>query len=120
MMKLERITKTFGGVTALEDVSFCVAQGLVTGVIGPNGAGKTTLFNIVTGIYRQDQGNGQVGTLVYPVKATYTVRTLYRAATEVEENWIRVLNVYVDPFGEWRIGSEETVKAGTARRIPTR
>jgi len=56
MMKLERITKTFGGVTALEDVSFCVAQGLVTGVIGPNGAGKTTLFNIVTGIYRQNQG----------------------------------------------------------------
>ena len=70
--------------------------------------------------YRQDQGNGQVGTLVYPVKTTYTVRTLYRAATEVEENWIRILNVYVDPFGEWRIGSEETVKAGTARRIPVR
>ncbi len=56
MMKLARITKTFGGATALEDVPICVAQGLVTGVIGPNGAGKTTLFNIVTGIYRQDQG----------------------------------------------------------------
>ena len=70
--------------------------------------------------YRQDQGNGQVGTQVFPVKTTYTVRTLYRAATEVEEDWIRILNVYVNAFGEWQIGSEEPVKAGTARRIPTR
>jgi branched-chain amino acid transport system ATP-binding protein len=61
MMKLEGISKTFGGVTALEDVSFCVAQGLVTGVIGPNGAGKTTLFNIATGIYRQDRGKVFLG-----------------------------------------------------------
>ncbi len=68
--------------------------------------------------YRQDKGNGQVDTLVYPVKATYTVRTLYRAATEVEEDWIRILNVYVNPFGEWQIGSEEPIKPGAARRIP--
>ena len=68
--------------------------------------------------YRQDSGNGQVGTIVYPVRATYTVRTLYRAATEEEAGWMRVLNVYVDPFGEWRIGSEEPVRPGTARRIP--
>lgn len=68
--------------------------------------------------YRQDQGNGQLGTLVHPVKATYTVRTFYRAATEVEENWVRILNLYVNAFGEWQIGSEEPVRPGTARRIP--
>lgn len=68
--------------------------------------------------YRQDSGSGQEGTLVYPVKATYTVRTHYRTATEVEDGWIRILNFYVDSFGEWQIGSEEPVKSATASRVP--
>ena len=57
MLKIEGITKKFGGVTALEDISFTVQEGKITGIIGPNGAGKTTLFNIVTGLYRQDSGS---------------------------------------------------------------
>jgi branched-chain amino acid transport system ATP-binding protein len=56
MLRLDSITKIFGGLTALEDVSFSVAAGSITGVIGPNGAGKTTLFNIVTGLYAQTSG----------------------------------------------------------------
>ncbi|HWS25224.1 MAG TPA: hypothetical protein VN259_01495 [Xanthomonadales bacterium] len=68
--------------------------------------------------YRQDSGSGQEGTQVYPVKATYTVRTHYRAATEVEAGWIRILNFYVDSFGEWQIGSEEPVKSPTTERVP--
>ncbi|MDQ5988278.1 MAG: Lipopolysaccharide export system ATP-binding protein LptB [Syntrophus sp. SKADARSKE-3] len=56
MLIIEGISKSFGGVTALEDVSFHVVRGMITGVIGPNGAGKTTLFNIVTGLYDQDNG----------------------------------------------------------------
>lgn len=67
--------------------------------------------------YAQDSGNGKVGTLVHPVKATYTIKTFYRNATEVEEGWIRILNFYVNAFGEWEIGSEEPVKPGKARRI---
>lgn len=61
MLSLQRITKTFGGVTALEDVSFNVKRGAITGVIGPNGAGKTTLFNIATGLYSQDAGDVYLG-----------------------------------------------------------
>ncbi len=68
--------------------------------------------------YRQDIGNGKTDTVVYPVKATYTVKTFYRNATEVEEDWVRVLNFYVNAFGEWQIGSEEPVSSGRARRIP--
>uniref|UniRef100_A0A831XF84 ABC transporter ATP-binding protein n=1 Tax=Geobacter metallireducens TaxID=28232 RepID=A0A831XF84_GEOME len=56
MLEVQGITQRFGGVTALEDVSFRVAEGAITGIIGPNGAGKTTLFNIVTGIYTPTSG----------------------------------------------------------------
>lgn len=56
MLELKGITQIFGGVTALDDVSFDIAADCITGIIGPNGAGKTTLFNIVTGIYQQTSG----------------------------------------------------------------
>jgi branched-chain amino acid transport system ATP-binding protein len=56
MLEVSGITQIFGGVTALEEVSFAITKGDITGVIGPNGAGKTTLFNIITGIYRQMAG----------------------------------------------------------------
>jgi branched-chain amino acid transport system ATP-binding protein len=56
MLEVSGITQIFGGVTALEDVSFSINKGEITGVIGPNGAGKTTLFNIITGIYTQTAG----------------------------------------------------------------
>ena len=57
MLEVSGITQIFGGVTALEDVTFSINKGDITGVIGPNGAGKTTLFNIITGIYSQTRGN---------------------------------------------------------------
>ncbi len=56
MLEVAGITQIFGGVTALQDVSFAIHKGDITGVIGPNGAGKTTLFNIITGIYTQTSG----------------------------------------------------------------
>ena len=56
MLKLSGIGKRFGGLTALEGISFSVVKGSITGIIGPNGAGKTTLFNVATGIYPPSEG----------------------------------------------------------------
>ncbi len=65
MLKLNGITKIFGGLTALEDVSLSIAGGSITGIIGPNGAGKTTLFNIITGLYTQTSGEVYLGRKKY-------------------------------------------------------
>lgn len=56
MLSIENLSKSFGGVHAVQDVSFNVRQGSIHSVIGPNGAGKTTLFNLVTGVYTPSSG----------------------------------------------------------------
>ena len=57
MLKVENLTKRFGGVAAVSEVSFVFGEGAVHAVIGPNGAGKTTLFNLITGIYPPTAGS---------------------------------------------------------------
>ena len=56
MLAIEHLSKSFGGVHAVQDVSFTVREGAIHSVIGPNGAGKTTLFNLVSGIYTPTKG----------------------------------------------------------------
>jgi len=56
LLSLEHVTKRFGGVLAVDDVSLGVDTGQIAGLIGPNGAGKTTLFNLITRLYRPDSG----------------------------------------------------------------
>lgn len=57
MLDLNGITKTFGGIHAVEDVTMSVASGEVRGLIGPNGAGKTTLVNLISGLLAHSAGN---------------------------------------------------------------
>jgi branched-chain amino acid transport system ATP-binding protein len=57
LVSASQISKRFGGVQALDGVSFAIAPGAIYGLIGPNGAGKTTLFNLLTGIYAPDAGD---------------------------------------------------------------
>ncbi len=56
ILKVEGATKMFGGLVAVNDVSFEVKEGEIFGVIGPNGAGKTTLFNVISGVYFPERG----------------------------------------------------------------
>jgi branched-chain amino acid transport system ATP-binding protein len=57
VLEVNKITLRFGGVTALDDVSFAIQPGEILGLIGPNGAGKTTCFNVVTGVYKPTAGD---------------------------------------------------------------
>ncbi|MBW1995730.1 MAG: ABC transporter ATP-binding protein, partial [Deltaproteobacteria bacterium] len=56
LLSVRNLTKAFGGLTAIKDLSFELEKGEILGIIGPNGAGKTTLFNLVTGFYRPNSG----------------------------------------------------------------
>ncbi len=57
LLELQNATKRFGGVTAVDDMSFSIEKGELAALIGPNGAGKTTIFNLVTGVYSPDAGD---------------------------------------------------------------
>jgi branched-chain amino acid transport system ATP-binding protein len=56
LLRLERLTMRFGGLVAVQDLSFDAARGAITALIGPNGAGKTTVFNCITGFYKPSEG----------------------------------------------------------------
>ena len=57
MLRVEGLTKRFGGLIAVNNVSFAVPSGRVMSIVGPNGAGKTTMFNLITGLEAPDRGS---------------------------------------------------------------
>jgi branched-chain amino acid transport system ATP-binding protein len=57
MLEINGLTKHFGGIRAVDGVDLSLAEGELAGLIGPNGSGKTTVFNLMTGIYRPDEGS---------------------------------------------------------------
>ena len=65
MLKLTHVTKRFGSVLALDDVTFTVPAGQIVGFLGPNGAGKSTCLGILTGLVTPDEGTATVGGVRY-------------------------------------------------------
>lgn len=81
VLKLDHVTKRFGGLTAVGDVSFTIKEGEIFGLIGPNGAGKTTIFNLITAVYTLTEGeisfygNKLVGKKPYQIAEAGITRT---------------------------------------------
>jgi branched-chain amino acid transport system ATP-binding protein len=73
LLKIEHLTMRFGGLVAVNDLSFDVRKGEITALIGPNGAGKTTVFNCITGFYKPTEG--RLG-LKHPDGKTYLLERL--------------------------------------------
>jgi branched-chain amino acid transport system ATP-binding protein len=108
VLQVEHVTKTYGGVTALDDVSLNVADGQVLGIIGPNGSGKTTLFDVISGVVAADSGSVNVrGQLL----RRFQDAALFPSLT-VQEN----LLVALQSQFEVRSVVLSAVQAGRARR----
>ncbi|EHT01964.1 TPA: ABC transporter ATP-binding protein [Klebsiella oxytoca] len=65
LLSVRHMTKRFGGLTAVDNVSLSIHEGEIYGLIGPNGAGKTTCFNLITGLYPADSGEFAIGGEAY-------------------------------------------------------
>jgi len=115
MITIEHVSKSFGGVQAVNDCSFEIAKGAITGLIGPNGAGKTTLFNIIAGVFAPTSGRVRMegkditGKLPHELFAMGLVRT-FQIAQEYAEMTV-LENLMVVPPGQ----SGESLFASCAR-----
>lgn len=76
LLEVKKLTKNFGGLTAVSDVSLELNDGELVGLIGPNGAGKTTLFNLLTGVYEPSEGTVTLDGHLLNGKAPYKIATL--------------------------------------------
>jgi branched-chain amino acid transport system ATP-binding protein len=86
LLSVEHVTRRFGGIVALDDVSLDAAEGEIVGLIGPNGAGKTTVFNLITRVYRPDAGSIEFegGSLLHTPQYRIVRRGIARTFQNVE------------------------------------
>ena len=76
LLDVKHLTKHFGGLTAVGDVTMELHEGELVGLIGPNGAGKTTLFNLLTGVYEPSEGSVTLDGNLLIGKAPYKIASL--------------------------------------------
>ena len=76
LLDVKKLTKNFGGLTAVSDVTLELNEGELVGLIGPNGAGKTTLFNLLTGVYEPSEGTVTLDGHLLNGKQPYKIATL--------------------------------------------
>ena len=117
LLAVQDLSKTFGGLSAVKNLSFCVSEGETVGLIGPNGAGKTTIFNLIMNEFRPDSGQiffkGEAISR-YPthervklgIARTYQVPRPFSEMT-VGEN----IRVGMLPDNLWKMVTEETDEA---------
>jgi len=105
-LSVEHVTKRFGGVTAVDDVSFTVAPGEALAVIGPNGAGKSSLLKLMSGSYRPDSGTIRFG----------TTRLNALPAHAIARHGIGLAHQIPQPFSGLTVRENIAIGAMTARR----
>jgi branched-chain amino acid transport system ATP-binding protein len=110
LLELDSVTKTFGRLRVLKDVSLRVESGAIDGVIGPNGAGKSTLFNLVTGVYRPDSGEVRLDGVRIDGLAAY--RIARRGVARTFQN-LRLFG-YLDAVDNVLIGENPRLRATLA------
>ncbi len=115
LLEIKDVTKKFGGLTAIGNLSFHLEKGEILGIIGPNGAGKTTLFNVVTGFYRPDGGaiffKGQeiTGLKPHQIAKRGLVRTFQ--ITQPFPNLTVLENVRIGAYSRIKSNREATAEA---------
>jgi branched-chain amino acid transport system ATP-binding protein len=120
LLAVEDVTRRFGGIVALADVSLALEAGDIGGLIGPNGAGKTTLFNLITRLYKPNEGrivfDGKDLTRTPPyrivrlgIARTFQNVVLFQNMT-VLENLLVGAHTQMRPFGELR-GRQQALEA---------
>ncbi len=133
LLELDGVTKDFGGLRAVNNVSFSVGQGQLVAVIGPNGAGKTTIFNLVTGVYPVSHGTirfrGQVINALPQHKVTelgiartYQNIRLFKAMSVIENVLVGThcrtrANIFDAMFSTGRARREEEASYRRAREL---
>ena len=99
MLEVKNISRSFGGVQAIEKLNLTLGAGVILGLIGPNGSGKTTLFNVLTGVYRVDNGeirlrgkditNSKPKEIIrFGIARTFQNLRLYKRMTVFDNVWV--------------------------------